>query len=96
MAVPEGTDLVSKNLLTKIDRLRETNVGAIIPLPQANIAMGIRMDTVDNSSEFSAFSQDILKIEINGPDQVHLTVIDMPGIFRVSTPGEYSSFPTKI
>ncbi|KID97354.1 interferon-induced GTP-binding protein Mx2, partial [Metarhizium majus ARSEF 297] len=173
MAVPEGTDLVSKNLLTKIDRLRETNVGAIIPLPQlivvgdqssgkssvlesvtgfsfpraaglctryatqitcireaerrvsvsiiprpdaegplkerllkfnrqlsqmnneelakvfeeANIAMGISMDTVDNSSDFSAFSQDILKIEINGPDQVHLTVIDVPGIFRVPTPG---------
>lgn len=33
------------------------------------------------------FSEDILKIEINGPDQPALTVIDVPGIFRTATPG---------
>lgn len=166
--------LLSQNLLAKIDRLREANVGAFIPLPQlvvvgdqssgkssvlesltgfyfpraaglctryatqisccrdpqrsvvisiiprpdageelkvkllkfrrqmteidndelakifqdANEVMGIRMDMDTGSkSGGDAFSEDILKIEINGPEQNHLTVIDVPGIFRVHTPG---------
>ncbi|KAK2758928.1 interferon-induced GTP-binding protein Mx1 [Colletotrichum kahawae] len=54
---------------------------------EANIAMGIRMGAEEKDVGSSAFSQDILKIEISGPDQQHLTVIDVPGIFRVSTPG---------
>ncbi|RDA86294.1 hypothetical protein CP532_5661 [Ophiocordyceps camponoti-leonardi (nom. inval.)] len=68
-------------------------------LDKANVAMGIRMATTEESMEppkgfadddeiaVSAFSQDILKIEIHGPEQNHLTVIDVPGIFRNSTPG---------
>ncbi|KLU91201.1 hypothetical protein MAPG_09723 [Magnaporthiopsis poae ATCC 64411] len=167
--------LLSQGLLAKIDRLREANVGAFIPLPQlvvvgdqssgkssvlesltgfyfpraaglctryatqisccrdpqksvvisiiprpdageelkvkllkfrrqmteidndelaaifedANEAMGIRMnmDAPGSSRSGDAFSEDILKIEINGPEQNHLTVIDVPGIFRVPTPG---------
>jgi hypothetical protein len=42
--------------------------------------MGIRADV--SSSEGSIFSQDVLKIEICGPDEDYLTVIDVPGIFR--------------
>jgi hypothetical protein len=39
-------------------------------LNQANTVMGIRMKAADSGdvSGSSAFSQDILKIEINGPD----------------------------
>lgn len=33
------------------------------------------------------FSEDVLKIEICGPDEQHLTVIDIPGIFRKATAG---------
>ncbi|KAI3322876.1 P-loop containing nucleoside triphosphate hydrolase protein [Xylariaceae sp. AK1471] len=54
---------------------------------EANEAMGIRMDTADNVASLGAFSEDMLKIEISGPDQTHLTVIDVPGIFRVPMPG---------
>ncbi|KAI1207487.1 interferon-induced GTP-binding protein Mx2 [Annulohypoxylon truncatum] len=57
---------------------------------EANEAMGLRMSESDFSmfdEGIGAFSQDILKIEISGPDQTHLTVIDVPGIFRVATPG---------
>ncbi|KAF4506151.1 hypothetical protein G6O67_006265 [Ophiocordyceps sinensis] len=54
---------------------------------EANAAMGIRMDDDDDEPGCGAFSEDILKIEIYGPDQNHLTVIDVPGIFRVPTPG---------
>ncbi|GKU08591.1 unnamed protein product [Fusarium langsethiae] len=50
----------------------------------ANDTMGIASKSDDTSE---AFSQDILKIEINGPEEIHLTVIDVPGIFRVATPG---------
>ena len=49
--------------------------------------MGIRMTTKDATASLGAFSQDILKIEVHGPMQTHLTVIDVPGIFRVPTPG---------
>ena len=34
-----------------------------------------------------AFSNDVLKIEICGPKQQHLSVIDVPGIFRNTTAG---------
>ncbi|EQK99140.1 interferon-induced GTP-binding protein Mx2 [Ophiocordyceps sinensis CO18] len=54
---------------------------------EANTVMGIRMTTDAENPGSVAFSQDILKIEIHGPDQSHLTVIDVPGIFRVPTPG---------
>lgn len=33
------------------------------------------------------FSIDVLKIEICGPDQEHLSVIDVPGIFKKTTEG---------
>ena len=33
------------------------------------------------------FSSDVLTIEIHGPDQEHLSVIDVPGIFRTETDG---------
>jgi hypothetical protein len=33
------------------------------------------------------FSNDVLKIEICGPDQEHYSVIDVPGIFRNTTSG---------
>ncbi|KAI1812999.1 interferon-induced GTP-binding protein Mx2 [Poronia punctata] len=55
---------------------------------EANKAMGVRMeDDEADSTHRGAFSEDILKIEISGPGQPHLTVIDVPGIFRVATPG---------
>lgn len=56
----------------------------------ANHAMGIRSgDGLANGADddLITFSEDILKIEINGPDQPGLTVIDVPGIFRTPDPG---------
>ena len=35
----------------------------------------------------STFSDDILKIELSGPSRQHLSVIDVPGIFRTPTQG---------
>lgn len=47
--------------------------------------MEIRKDI--SSSDGRVFSEDILKIEICGPDEDYLTVIDVPGIFRDATEG---------
>ena len=33
------------------------------------------------------FSEDVLKLEISGPTQEHLSVVDVPGIFRKTTEG---------
>lgn len=33
------------------------------------------------------FSEDVLKIEVFGPNEDYLTVIDVPGIFRTTTEG---------
>ncbi|KAK2058891.1 interferon-induced GTP-binding protein Mx1 [Colletotrichum caudatum] len=51
---------------------------------KANEAMGLR-GVKSGSVSGSTFTEDILKIEINGPKQHHLTVIDVPGIFRTAT-----------
>lgn len=37
--------------------------------------------------EKKTFSEDVLKIEIRGPGQQHLSVVDVPGIFKKTTSG---------
>ena len=41
----------------------------------------------DESGSKSTFSNDILRLEIAGPKEDHLSVIDIPGIFKRTTPG---------
>jgi hypothetical protein len=41
----------------------------------------------DTTSETQTFSRDVLRMEISGPEQEHLSVIDVPGIFKNTTPG---------
>ncbi len=41
----------------------------------------------DEDEGLNTFSEDVLKIETKGLDESHLTVIDVPGIFRTATPG---------
>nr|POE80975.1 interferon-induced gtp-binding protein mx3 [Quercus suber] len=43
---------------------------------EAKKAMGL--------SEVKLFSDDILRVELQGPDQPHLTLVDLPGLFRAS------------
>lgn len=47
--------------------------------------MGI--EHTDSFGNKKTFAADTLKIEICGPDQEHLSVIDVPGIFKKSTLG---------
>lgn len=41
----------------------------------------------DASGQKQTFSNDVVRLEITGPDQEHLSVIDVPGIFKITTPG---------
>ncbi|RDA93632.1 hypothetical protein CP533_4914, partial [Ophiocordyceps camponoti-saundersi (nom. inval.)] len=95
---PDADEKLKSELLAfhrELHELSSDNLDKVFK--EANVAMGIRMSTThepavpsdeeDNETGVSAFSQDILKIEIHGPEQNHLTVIDVPGIFRNATPG---------
>ncbi|PWY67226.1 hypothetical protein BO94DRAFT_503828, partial [Aspergillus sclerotioniger CBS 115572] len=54
-------------------------------LKEVNDYMGIRSDL--SSKDGSVFSKDVLRIELCGPTEDYLTVIDVPGIFRDPTDG---------
>ncbi|KAM5464735.1 hypothetical protein MauCBS54593_006826 [Microsporum audouinii] len=41
----------------------------------------------DGDGERQTFSDDVLQLEISGPDEDHLSVIDVPGIFKNTTDG---------
>lgn len=45
------------------------------------------LDSAGAKEEKRTFSEDVLKIEIRGPGQQHLSVIDVPGIFKKTTAG---------
>ena len=49
--------------------------------------MGLKGSGAPFDQEADTFSDDVLKIEICGPKQQHLSVIDVPGIFRNTTEG---------
>lgn len=50
------------------------------------MAIGIAGPSEDNTIK-PTFSGDVLQLEISGPEEEHLSVIDVPGIFRDHTPG---------
>ncbi|KAG9494742.1 hypothetical protein J7337_013881 [Fusarium musae] len=54
-------------------------------LNDVNTLMGIK--TPRNPGGIKRFTEDVLKIERCGPDEDYLTVIDVPGIFRITTQG---------
>ncbi|KXH68195.1 dynamin family protein [Colletotrichum salicis] len=55
-------------------------------LAQVNALMGIK--PISNTAGDNTFSGDILKIEKCGPSEDYLTIIDVPGIFRITTEGD--------
>jgi hypothetical protein len=53
-------------------------------LPKVHLAMGLSTAMEYN---LPTFSSDVLRLEIHGPHESHLGVIDVPGIFKTTTPG---------
>ncbi|KAL8922583.1 MAG: hypothetical protein Q9208_005087 [Pyrenodesmia sp. 3 TL-2023] len=68
-----------KSGLTSLDREEFARI-----FTEVHQVMDIRGE---GSSANKSFSDDVLKIEVSGPDQQHLSVIDVPGIFRKVTEG---------
>ncbi|KAI1051708.1 hypothetical protein LB506_003159 [Fusarium annulatum] len=68
-----------------VDNLDAKEFGQIFQ--DAAKVMGIDSDPKGNSVS-SAFSRDVLRVEISGPNEDHLTVIDVPGMFENETPGQ--------
>lgn len=46
---------------------------------------------VDGSSSKPTFSEDVFKVELCGPGRDNLSIIDIPGIFRLETAGTTTS-----
>ncbi|GIZ42843.1 hypothetical protein CKM354_000609600 [Cercospora kikuchii] len=55
-------------------------------MQEAHEVMGLS-GSGDDGAEKSTFSNDVLRLEISGPTQEHLSVIDVPGIFKSTTKG---------
>ncbi|KAK3486055.1 P-loop containing nucleoside triphosphate hydrolase protein [Neurospora hispaniola] len=66
----------------ELEEFDPKELGMIIE--DAAIVMGIRAGDNKDDMSLPMFSDDILKVEISGPDQPHLTVIDVPGLFQVT------------
>lgn len=49
--------------------------------------MGLSSSDYVEGKRAPTFSRDVLRLEISGPDQEHLSVIDVPGIFKSTTEG---------
>lgn len=49
--------------------------------------MGLSGSGDDDAIRKPTFSNDVLRLEISGPGQEHLSVIDVPGIFKSTTEG---------
>ena len=49
--------------------------------------MGLAKPNEGSARTGPIFSRDVLRLEICGPSQEHLSVIDVPGIFKNATPG---------
>jgi Dynamin family/Dynamin central region len=53
-------------------------------IENAQLAMGI-------STHGKSFAKDLLRVEISGPDQPHLTIVDLPGLVHSQTKQQTSS-----
>jgi len=47
------------------------------------------MGIVGRSGKTNTFSEDVLRLELSGPNHEHLSVVDVPGIFKRTTDGKY-------
>jgi hypothetical protein len=52
-------------------------------LPKVHLAIGLSTIVEDN---LPTFSSDVLRLEIYGPYENHLSIIGVPGIFKNTTP----------
>ncbi|KAF2195597.1 hypothetical protein K469DRAFT_744134 [Zopfia rhizophila CBS 207.26] len=56
-------------------------------MSDVHTVMGLSSNIAQAPGLRKTFSNDVLRLEIHGPDEAHLSVIDVPGIFRTTTTG---------
>lgn len=61
--------------------------GLTVVFAQAQELMGLSKNDTTTADSRKTFADDVLKIEICGPEQQHLSIIDVPGIFKKTTQG---------
>ncbi|TPX16327.1 uncharacterized protein E0L32_003976 [Thyridium curvatum] len=71
---------------TKVSSASEFRDKFVDILKKANEKMGLRTD-LSSGHGGAIFSEDVLKIEVHGPREDYLTIIDVPGIFRTTVHG---------
>lgn len=83
-----GLELLEQSTFTEVMRevSKQESPHHVIDTEQVHQVMGLSM-TGSSSTSGPTFSNDIFRLEISGPDQEHLSVIDVPGIFKNTTPG---------
>lgn len=74
---PETGQTAPKEFARKID-VESLDLGSIVE--EAKTMMGI--------SDAKRFSNDVLRVELSGPTQPHLTMIDLPGLFSAESKGQ--------
>ncbi|KAK1596445.1 dynamin family protein [Colletotrichum navitas] len=80
-ATPERAEL-AKSFRRELRDLKGQEFADV--LKEAANVMGLKT-SIDGSSGGAAFSKDVLRVEICGPDEEHLTIIDVPAFPGVST-----------
>ncbi|KAK2041561.1 dynamin family protein [Colletotrichum somersetense] len=75
-ATPERAEL-AKSFRRELRDLKGQEFAVV--LKEAANVMGLKT-SIDGSSGGAAFSKDVLRVEICGPDEEHLTIIDVPGV----------------
>jgi GTPase SAR1 family protein len=74
-----------QNFIKEVENTDQLHAGFPDILNKVNTLMDIK--TPRNPGGNRTFSEDVLKIERCGPEEDYLTVIDVPGIFRITTQG---------
>lgn len=66
-----------------VERQRLDTFHAEIDLAQPDLQKVVdEAKSVMGISDYKVFSTDILRVELSGPSQPHLTMVDLPGLFR--------------
>ncbi|OLL24051.1 Interferon-induced GTP-binding protein Mx2, partial [Neolecta irregularis DAH-3] len=73
---PESEQKALRDVDMKLERLDDV----LALIEEASKHMGL-----NNENLVSSFSSDILSIEVSGPEQPHLTVVDLPGYIRTTS-----------
>ena len=91
----EGERIIQATILPAASRLKQAKeklqsyshrMESFDELPQAIAAAGSLMGLrgFEGVAEGPAFAQDVLRIQVNGPVGLHLTIVDLPGLISVA------------